>query len=135
MLKRTIEFLQVARVFFVATLDDDQPRVRPFGLVLEQDGRLYFVTGNGKAVYRQLQANPRLEISAVSPSGHEWLRLTGKAVFEQNAEVKKAAFTVMPALADIYGTPDNPSFEVFYLMQGEATFCSFVNPPESGTLT
>ena len=133
MLNRTLAFLQANKIFYVATIDDDKPRVRPFGLVVEHEGKLYFSTGNSKPVYRQLQANPQTEICATSPA-MEWIRLAGKAVFDSNLDVKRKAFEQMPMLAGIYETPENPSFEVFYLADAEVTFQAFGGNPETGRL-
>ena len=134
MLQKTLNFLQECRTFYVATTDGDQPRVRPFGLVIEHEGKLWFGTANTKEVYRQLKANPRIEISATSPA-MEWVRLSGKAVFESNAEVKRKAFELLPMLANIYHGPEDPVFEVFYLADAEAVFQGMGNygaKPEVG---
>ncbi len=121
MLQKTLAFLQANRTFYLATVDEGKPRVRPFGLVIEHDGKLWFGTANTKAVYRQLRANPHVEISATSPS-MEWIRLSGKAVFESNVDVKRKAFELLPMLANIYQGPDDPVFEVFYLADAEVAF-------------
>lgn len=75
------DFLTQAGVFFMATVDGDQPKLRPLGAFIEADGRLIFGVGDFKEVYRQLMANPLVEIVACKPDGH-WLRYTGRAVFE-----------------------------------------------------
>ena len=75
------DFLAQAGVFFMATVDGDQPKLRPLGAFLEEDNKLIFGVGDFKNVYRQMQANPKVEIVACKPDGH-WLRYTGKAVFE-----------------------------------------------------
>jgi len=121
MLQKTLKFLQDTKTFYLATTEGDQPRVRPFGLVIEYEGKLWFGTANTKAVYRQLQANPFVEVSATSPQ-MEWIRLSGKAVFENNAEVKRRAFEQLPALSNIYKGPDDPAFVVFYLTEAEVVF-------------
>jgi len=121
MLQKTLKFLQDNKTFYLATTEGSQPRVRPFGLVIEHEGKLWFGTANTKAVYRQLQANPRIEISATSPQ-MEWIRLSGKAIFESNAEVKRQAFELLPTLSNIYKGPDDPVFVVFYLEDAEVTF-------------
>lgn len=125
MLQKTLQFLLENKVFYVATVDGGKPRVRPFGLVFELDGKLYFGTANVKPVFRQLQACPSVEISATSPQ-MEWIRLSGKAVFDGNQAAKKKAFEVLPSLADLYmGGPDDPAFEVFYLDEAKVVFYSF----------
>ena len=75
------EFLEKTGIFFMATVDGDQPRLRPLGAFLEADGKLLFGVGDFKDVYRQMKANPLVEIAACKPDGH-WLRYTGRAVFE-----------------------------------------------------
>lgn len=75
------EFLEQTGIFFMATVDGDQPRLRPLGAFLEADGKLLFGVGDFKDVYRQMKANPLVEIAACKPDGH-WLRYTGRAVFE-----------------------------------------------------
>ena len=121
MLQKTLKFLQDNRTFYIATVEDGKPKVRPFGLVLEYNGKLWFGTANTKSVYKQLRANQNVEISTTSPS-MEWLRLAGKAVFESNMEVKRKAFELMPMLAHIYSGPDSPEFEVFYIDDANVTF-------------
>ena len=74
------DFLNETKVFFLATVDGDQPKLRPLGAFIEEDGKLIFGVGDFKNVYRQLKKNPLVEIAACKPDGH-WLRYTGKAVF------------------------------------------------------
>lgn len=134
MFQRTVDFLRDTQIFYIATVDGDQPRVRPFGVVIDLDGKLYFTTGNKKPVYRQLKVNPKCEISATN-SKMEWIRLSGKAVFDSNLEAKKKAFELLPSLADIYGSPEGPELEVFYLEDAEVTFRSMDgSPPETGKI-
>lgn len=130
MQKRVIEFLQKNPIFYVATIDGDQPRVRPFGVVFEWDGKMYFTTGRGKPVYNQMQINPKIEISTTSAAGTEWIRLSGKAVYDNNMEAKKKAFEIYPAFDQLYQSADNPDFQVFYLTDGEGEFASFAAAPE-----
>lgn len=112
-MREIVSFLQDAGAFFLATDDGGQPRVRPFGSVMEFEGKLFFCTENTKAVYRQLAANPKCEICALK--GEEWLRLCGKAVFVDDKAAKEAMFVADSALDAIYGTPENPEYVVFYL--------------------
>lgn len=138
MLQKTYNFLQECKVFYLATsdaddmetIDGDQPRVRPFGLVIEHDGKLWFGTANTKKVYKELTLNAKLEISATSPT-MEWIRLSGKAVFESNAEVKLKAFELLPMLSNIYQGPDDPVLEVFYLAEAKVAFHSIGNYVET----
>jgi uncharacterized pyridoxamine 5'-phosphate oxidase family protein len=123
MLQKTLNFLRDNKTFYLATVENGKARVRPFGLVIEHGGKLWFGTANTKPVYRQMQANPYIEFSATSPS-MEWIRLSGKAVFDSNIEVKRKAFELLPTLSNIYKGPEDPAFEVFYLADAEVTFRS-----------
>ena len=136
MLQKTLKFLQDNKTFYLATTEDGKPRVRPFGLVIEHDGKLWFGSANTKAVYKQLQANPYVEISATSPE-MEWIRLSGQAIFENNIEVKRKAFELLPMLSSIYKGPDDPVFVVFYLADAAVTFRSlgsYCQEPETHRL-
>ncbi len=115
-----LQFLTDNPVFYLATVDGNIPKVRPFGFVMKYEGRLYLCTNNRKDVYKQLQANPNLELSATSQSG-EWLRLKGKAVFNTTRQSKQAALEIMPALKRMYSAEDS-IFETFYIAEAEATF-------------
>ena len=83
------EFLTQTGTFFLATVDGDQPKLRPLGAFLEMDGKVLFGVGDFKEVYRQLLANPKCEMVAAKPDGH-WLRYTGKAVFETDPKYAQA---------------------------------------------
>jgi len=101
--------------------------VRPFGFVMEHDGRMYFSTNNQKDCYRQMKANPRVEFCGCLPEG--WIRVSGKAVFDPDPEVKALALEHSSGLRSIYQSPDNPIFEVFYLQDAEAVYSGFSAPP------
>jgi uncharacterized pyridoxamine 5'-phosphate oxidase family protein len=119
-MSEVLTFLKDNPTFYLATVDGDIPKVRPFGFVLEFEGKLYFATSNTKNVYKQLRANPHFEIAAASKTG-EWLRLKGKAVFNTTRQLKQAALDAAPFLKDIYSVDDSV-FELFYIDDGEATF-------------
>lgn len=123
-----LKFLTDNRTFYLATIENNEPRVRPFGFVMEHEGRIYFCTNSTKSVSKQLKANPHFEVCSLS-SGYEWVRLKGKAAFDSSLAVKAKAFDVAPFLTDMYKTPDNPIFEVFYVEDGEATFYSMKEKP------
>lgn len=99
-MREVAEFLKKCRVFYVATVEDGQPRVRPFGAHLYRDGRLYFMTSANKKVYRQLLENPRLELCSYLEG--EWLRLTGEAEFLEDDELKKAFLANSPERARMF---------------------------------
>jgi uncharacterized pyridoxamine 5'-phosphate oxidase family protein len=128
-LSRIVDLIHEAGAFHIATIDGDSPRVRPFGFIMEFDGKLYFTTNNQKNFYHQLERNPRVEISAL-PTQDRWIRLSGEAVFDGNAAAKKRAFELYENFKVMYQSPDNPIFEVFYLKEPSATLYSFTTEPE-----
>ena len=95
------DFLEETGLFFLATTDGDQPKIRPLGLHFEMNGKVCFGIGDFKDVYRQLLANPKAEIVSAKEDGH-WLRYTGKAVFETDPSYAEKAFEIMPDLRGIY---------------------------------
>ena len=113
------DFLTGAGVFFLATVDGDQPKLRPLGLHLEMDGKVLFGVGDFKAVYRQLIANPKVEIVACRPDGH-WLRYTGRAVFETDPKYAEAALEAMPDLKQIYNEQTGHKMMMFRLEDATA---------------
>ena len=124
-----LAFLKECGTFYLATIDGDQPRVRPFGLAMEFDGRLCFCTNNQKEVYKQMQANPNIEISATSKTG-QWLRLRGKAVFNTTRASRQAALDTVPSLKSMYSV-DDAIFEIFYIDNAIADICSFGGPKKT----
>jgi len=115
-----LKFLTDNKVFYLATVNGDAPALRPFGFVMKYDNKLCFCTSNTKNVYKQLKANPKIQISATSPEGN-WLRLNGKVVFNTSKEAQEAALTTMPMLKNMYKVND-PTFEIFYIDEADATF-------------
>lgn len=113
------DFLTEAGVFFLATADGDQPRVRPLGAHLEMDGKVLFGVGDFKEVYRQLVANPKVEIVACKSDGH-WMRYTGKAVFETDPRYAEANLEAMPNLRDIYNEKTGHKLMMFHLEDATA---------------
>lgn len=126
-MKEVLKFLKDNDVFYLATVDGDKPKVRPFGFVMEHEGKLWFCTNNQKNVYRQLQVNPYLEICTTLPD-NTWIRLRGKAVFKTTPAVKAKALELAPPLRRMYSV-DDTIFELFYLEEGEATFCKLTGEP------
>jgi uncharacterized pyridoxamine 5'-phosphate oxidase family protein len=125
-MEEVLQFLKDNPIFYIATVDGDTPKVRPFGFAMEYEGKLCFCTNNQKDVYKQLKANPKFEISVASKTG-EWLRLKGKAVFITSRESKKAALDTMPSLRNLYSEEDS-IFEIFYADEAEATFYDMSGP-------
>lgn len=133
-MKEVVAFLQANPVQYLATVGTDgKAKARPFMFCLEQDGKLWFCTNNQKDVYKDMQKNPNIEITVSSPE-YAWIRLNGKAVFENNKAVKEGCLQ-NPIVKGQYQTADNPIFEVFYLDGAKATIADFSgNPPKEYTL-
>jgi uncharacterized pyridoxamine 5'-phosphate oxidase family protein len=131
-MNEVLEFLSKNQTFYLATVDGDQARVRPFGAVMKYEDKLYFSTSNTKPVFTQLVADPKVEISTTSATG-EWIRLSGTAVVDSRREVKSAMLETLPSLKKMY-SPDDSVFEVFYLKDATAVFNSF-SSAESKTVT
>jgi len=123
-MKEVQEFLKECRTFFIATVDGDQPRVRPFGVAEIIDGRLYIVTGKVKDVYKQMAKNGKFEICALKPSGAEWIRVSGTLVNDETLAVKEEMLKRNPMLKSMYKADDD-NMAVLYITNGTARFCSF----------
>jgi uncharacterized pyridoxamine 5'-phosphate oxidase family protein len=119
-MKEVIDFLSEAKVFFLATVENDQPRVRPMGLVMDFEGKLCFGTNNKKEMYKQLKANPKMEIAATLPDG-KTLRISGPVSFNTKREAKVKALEIMPNLKSMY-SPDDGIFEIFQFDHATAIF-------------
>lgn len=133
-MNEVVNFLKENPVQYLATIGrDGKAKCRPFMFCFEQAGKLWFCTNNTKDVYQDMQANPYIELSISSPS-YAWIRLNGKAVFENNKAVKEACMN-NPIVKGQYQTAENPIFEVFYLAQAHATIADFSgNPPKEYAL-
>ena len=121
-MEEVLEFLKNCKVFFVATAEQGKPKVRPFSFVMMHEEKLYFVTGNQKPFFKQIQANPEIEICGTSQK-MEWIRLSGKAVPDSRLEIKQRAFEESPFLKNNYKSVENPVMECFYLGEAKADFC------------
>ncbi len=113
------DYLSDAGVFFLATVDGDQPKLRPLGAHLEMDGKVIFGVGDFKNVYRQLQANPKCEIVAAKQDGH-WMRYTGKAVFETDSKYADTMLEGAPHLKNIYNDQTGNKMMCFHLEDATA---------------
>lgn len=125
-MKRVYDFLKKAETYYLATVEGDRPRVRPFGTVNEFEGKLYIQTGKVKPVSRQLAANPRAEICAFS--GGEWIRISCELVEDDRTEAKKAMLDAYPNLRAMYDENDGNT-QVFYMKNATATISSFTAEP------
>lgn len=126
------QFLLDCKTFYLATTEDDQPHVRPFGAVMEWDGKTYICTNNKKDVYKQILQNPKVEISAMNSAG-KWIRLCGKIAPDPRREAKEAMLEAFPSLNTMYNIDDD-IFEVLYFIEGTASIYSFGGEPETITL-
>ena len=127
-MQEVYEFLKKVGVYYLATVEGDQPRVRPFGTVDIFEGRLYIQTGKVKAVSKQLQINPRAEICAFADG--QWLRVAGKLVRDDRVEPKRHMLDAYPSLKGMYSAEDDNT-EVLYFDSAVATFSSFGGAPRT----
>lgn len=120
------EFLKKCGVFYLATVDGNKPRVRPFGAINIYEGKLYLQTGKAKNVSKQMQENSNIEISAFVDG--KWIRLEGKVVRDDRREAKVSMLDANPELKSLYSADDDNT-EVLYFENAKATFCSFTEEP------
>ena len=125
-MKRTHDFLKKAGVYYLATVEGDAPKVRPFGTVNEFEGKLYIQTGKVKPTSRQLAANPKAEICAFCDG--EWIRVACELVEDDRFEAKKSMLDAYPNLRGMYDENDGNT-QVFYMKNAVATFCAFGKEP------
>lgn len=130
-MEKVYEFLKNAGVYYLATVDGEQPHVRPFGTVNLFDGKLYIQTGKSKDVSKQIQANGKVEISAMVGQDR-WIRLCGTLVEDDRREARVSMLDAYPHLKAAYD-PDDGNTVVYYLKDAKATFCSFTEAPETVT--
>ncbi|MHC1681846.1 MAG: pyridoxamine 5'-phosphate oxidase family protein [Clostridiaceae bacterium] len=121
-MKEVLDFLTECGTFFISTVDGDQPRVRPFGFVMDYEGKLCLCTSNKKPTFAQLKVNPKTEISATKDG--RWIRLSGEAEFCTTKESKAKALEVAPSLKAMYSVDDD-IFEVFYIKNVKAVIADF----------
>ena len=119
------EFLKKVGTYYLATVEGDQPRVRPFGTVDLFEGRLYIQTGKVKPVSKQIHANPKVELCAFAEG--KWLRVAGELEADERVEAKKHMLDAYPYLRGMYDENDGNT-EVFFFRSGTATFSAFGAP-------
>ena len=127
-MQEVYEFLKQCGTYYLATVEGDQPRVRPFGTVAIFEGRLYIQTGKVKDVSKQIQQNPKVEICAFQNG--TWLRLAGTLVRDDRAEAKAHVLDDFPNLKAMYSAEDDNT-EVLYFENATATFSSFTSEPKT----
>ncbi len=127
-MEKVLEFLKEAGTYYLATVDGDQPRVRPFGTINLFEGKLYIQTGKAKDVSKQIHANPKVEICAFKDG--DWIRVAGELVEDDRREARASMLDAYPDLRRMYNEDDGNT-EVFYLKNAKATFSSFTKAPET----
>ena len=127
-MQRVYDFLKKAEIYYLATAEGDQPRVRPFGTVNLFEGKLYIQTGKVKPTSRQLAKNPKAELCAFCDGA--WIRVACELIEDDRFEAKKSMLDAYPNLRGMYDENDGNT-QVFYFKNAVATFCSFSAAPET----
>ncbi|MBQ8654953.1 MAG: pyridoxamine 5'-phosphate oxidase family protein [Clostridia bacterium] len=127
-MQEVFDFLKKNRTYYLATMEGDQPRVRPFGTVNIYEGKLYIQTGRSKAVSQQIAKNPKVEICSCADG--KWVRISAELVDDDRREPKADMLDNYPHLKKNYD-PDDGNTQVFYLKDAVATFSSFTEPPRT----
>ena len=121
-MQEVLDFLKKSNTYYLATVEDDQPRVRPFGTIHLFDGRLYIQTGKKKDVAKQITVNPKVEICAYD--GKDWLRVACTLVEDNRTEAQESLLDAYPFLRGMY-TVNDGNIVVYYLKDASATFNTF----------
>lgn len=129
-MREVYEFLKNAQTYFLATIDGDQARVRPFGTVNIFEDKLYIQTGLVKDVAKQMAANPKVELSAMFEG--KWIRVAAEAVLDNNIAAQESMLAAYPNLQAMY-KPGDGNTATYYLKNATATICSFTEPPKTIT--
>lgn len=127
-MEEIIKLLNETRYGFLATVENGEPRVRPWGFMFEEGGKFYFCTNNTKDVYNQLEATPHVEFSAMNKN-FVWVRIRGEIKFIDDVKVKEKVLASNDMVRSMYKTPDNPIFKVFYIEHGTAIKTDFSGQP------
>ena len=126
-LTKVLAFLDEAQTYYLATVEGDQPRVRPFGTALVYNDKLYIQTGKVKAVSKQLAKNPKAEICAFKDG--KWIRITGELIEDETRKVKTLMLEKMPILRHMYNEDDG-NMQMLYFKKAKVVFTSFGSAPE-----
>ena len=126
-MKEVYDFLKKCGTYYLATVEGDQPRVRPFGTIDIFEGKLYIQTGKIKEVSKQIQKNPKVEICAFADG--VWVRIAGKLIRDDRIEAKRHMLDEYPNLKGMYSAEDDNT-EVLYFEEATATFSSFTDAPK-----
>ena len=120
-------FLKECGVFYIATIDNDKPRVRPFGAINIFNDKIYFQTGKKKNVSKQIELNNNVEICGFNNG--RWIRIEGKLIRDENRDAKVSMLDANPELKGMYSADDDNT-EVLYFEHFKATISSFTEPPK-----
>lgn len=126
-MNEVVKYLQECGTFYLATVEGDQPRVRPFGAVCTFEGKLYIVTNNKKDVYNQMKANGKVEMCGMNHG--TWIRVMGVVKEDTRCEARVAMMDANPSLQSMYNVDDG-LMTVFAFESGTATICSFTSAPQ-----
>ena len=127
-MNEVVEYLQSCGTFYLATSEDGQARVRPFGAVCGFEGKLYFVTNNQKKVYQQMKKNGKVEICGMLKG--TWIRVEGEVKEDLRREARVAMMDANTAALGSMYTVDDNLMTVFYFEHGTATIYSFTAEPK-----
>ena len=127
-IEKVYKFLEEAQTYYLATMDGDRPRVRPFGTILMYNDKIYIQTGKIKEVSKQISKNNKVEICAFKDG--KWLRVACELINDDDREVKVAMLEKMPELKAMYSADDDNT-QVLYMKNATATFSSFTQAPET----
>ena len=128
-MNKVVEELRKVRVFYIATIDGDQPRVRPFGSIIEFEGHPYICSGNFKEFYKQIKENHKVELCGMYPDGMSWLRISASLKEDNRIEVQQAILDDETGPKGLY-QPGDGRFVTFILKNIKAVKYSFIAPPE-----
>lgn len=123
-MKEVVKLLRENASGYLATIDKGRPRVRPFGFMMEEDGKLYFCTNSLKDVYKQLLLVPFVEYVATSKE-MVTIRVSGKIIFCEDIKIKEKVLNVYDAVKSGYKKAENPIFKVFYIEHGSVIVADF----------
>lgn len=126
-MKEVYDFLKKCETYYLATMDGNQPRVRPFGTIDLFENRLYIQTGKAKNVAKQIKTNPKIEICGMFDN--KWIRVEATAVEDDRVEARQHMLDAYPSLKKMYSADDGNT-EVLYLKDATATISSFTEPPK-----
>ena len=129
-MQEVYEFLKKCNTYYIATVDGDSPRIRPFGTVNIFEDKLYIQTGKKKDVSKQMGKNPNIAICAMS--GDQWIRINAVAVEDDRVEAKQSMLDAYPNLKNMYSATDDNN-QVLYLKDATATINSFSSEPKTIT--